>query len=239
MPSRRALVHQHYRSTGPASGTTLEGLSKSAAAADVYAFRGDTIEFAVVVRVDLNGYSSWARGRAPGDRVELLDSFFSGVVPILEQHGGIYFRDEGDCIVCLFSNYFQTSATDSDVVQFARRVTGLEYGRARLSPKASVACGDVAFFQKSHERGTEEWSAEGEPFVRAARLEQSVQSKQRVHYFAEEYDKFFVGKGSVAPAGARYHWDIERDSVQVSGLALRGGWTSLVYETFIPGGRVD
>jgi flagellar biosynthesis protein FlhF len=33
--------------------------------------------------------------------------------PALEDAGGVYFRDEGDCVVCIFSDYFHLEATDA------------------------------------------------------------------------------------------------------------------------------
>jgi hypothetical protein len=60
-----------------------------------------------------------------------------------------------------------------------------EYGSARLSVKSVVACGHIAIYQKAHEAGSEDWSVERNPFVRAG-LETAVPSKQQITYFADE-----------------------------------------------------
>src|SRR5262245_3296002 len=117
--SRRRDIHNFYNQRArqqPANAafgyrqferlSEADRLEKSAASAQVFEFHGEAVLYSVVVRSDLNGYSAWARDKRPSDRAALLDQFFSFAVPELQLHGGVYFRDEGDCIVGLFSEYF-------------------------------------------------------------------------------------------------------------------------------------
>lgn len=233
MANRRARIHEYYAQPGRVI------VSGTPAAASGYEYRGAGFWNTIVVRCDLNGYSGWARDKTIEQRVNLLNDFFSTVVPFLDQHGGIYFRDEGDCIVSVFSGYFQLGATPERVRGFCQAVVSRTYGADGLSAKAIVACGPVAYFQKSHEVGTDDWSAEGEPFVRAARLEQAIESRAHIVFFQDEHDQFFAAQAQVASPGERYYWAVEARSVQVAGLGLAGGWTDIFTLTHVPGGRIQ
>ena len=112
----------------------------------------------------------------------------------MDQYGGVYFRDEGDCIISLFSSYFGLEDPYAPVDNFCKAVVRARYGIDQLTAKAIVAEGEIAFYQKSNEVGTGDWSAEGEPFIRALRVEQAVESKRQIYYFAEEYDMLFQPK---------------------------------------------
>lgn len=191
-----------------------------------------------MLRLDLNGYSAWAREKPIEARVALLDKYFSTVVPLLDQVKGVYFRDEGDCIVCLFSSYFGTNADDLNfrINYFARTVASQRFGE--LTAKVAVAAGPLAFFQKAHEVGTDDWSAEGEAFVRAARLEAAMSSDAQVVYFADDFDNMFAETIHYVSSGERYYWTVDREKLQVPGLALVGGWADVVYQRYVEGGRI-
>lgn len=219
MPNRREAVHQFYRSV-PNAGLLLERAAASAG----FAYRGPAITHALVTRTDLNGYSTWARAQSAQTRAAVLDAFFSTVVPAIERAGGVFFRDEGDCIVALFSDYFGRGASNKTVRSYCLEVTPKLYGVPQLSAKTCVATGDVAFFQKRHEAPTGDWSAEGEPFVRAARLEQAVSSLRHVVMYEADYDAHFEPVAEYAPAGAWAPWTLHRESLQVSGVGASGGW---------------
>lgn len=232
--NRRAALSDYYRSKGDSTWTLLE---KAAASASQYAYRGDQVTLGAVVRVDLNGYSAWAADHSLRERVDLLDAFFSVVVPKLNERRGIFFRDEGDCIVGVFSPYFGMGFEFDWVVNFARDAARETYGTPGLSAKVTVAThSQVAFFQKAHERGSSDWSAEGQPFVNAARLEQAIPSKRRIYFDAAEYDHLYTSSVPIVTSGSPYYWRLEREKLQVPGLGLPGGWTELVYLEYIPGG---
>lgn len=233
MANRRAGIQDFYDAR---QGTSI--FTKDAAASR-YQFRGAAFSDTIVVRCDLNGYSAWAKDKPIVQRASLLDAFFSSVVPQLQTFGGIYFRDEGDCILSVFSDYFQLGTTAQKARAFCQSVVSKTYGTDALSAKAVVACGQVAYFQKSHEAGSEEWSAEGHPFVAAARLEQAIASKPQVVYFHEEFSERFLADHPSAGPGERYYWDMEAVKLQVPGLNFPGGWADVVSMTHIPGGRLN
>ena len=224
MPSRREEIVNYYLRQG--------GHFKEAAAATRYLFRGTRISEGVVVRVDLNGYSNWTQGHSIIERVALLNDFFTKVIEYLAKYGGIYFRDEGDCIVAIFSPYFGLPVPYAPVKAFCEEVVSKQYGPDGLTAKASVAAGKIVIYQKSHERDTDDWSAEGYPFVRAIRLEQAVESKQAIYYFADEYDGLWKKYTRQATRGERYYWQCAYICKQVQGL----GWVKLF--EYIPGGKI-
>ena len=235
MANGRRQVSEYYAARRPGPITTL---ARALAPPDRYAFRGNKIELAIVVRVDLNGYSEWARGHQIGERAALLDDFFSQLVPLAERFDGAYFRDEGDCLVCLFSPYF--GAFDSqNALEFCKSAARGTFGPDRLTAKVSVAATDVAFFQKAHEAGTDDWSVEGEAFVRAARLEQVIPSKSRVYVYALEYWALFSPRAPVVSVGGMYYWSVNPESIRVPGLSLPGAWIDVVWLEHVPEGRVQ
>ena len=181
----------------------------------------------VVARTDLNGYSAWARGRSAGERALQLDAFFSSVVPRIELAGGVFFRDEGDCIVALFSDYFERGATFDMIEAYCMQVSARSYGAGDLSAKTCVSIGEIAIFQKQHEISSGDWSAEGEPFVRSARLEQAVSSTKHIVFFKDEYKSGFSSTSNVAPPGSSPAWREVFESLQVPGVGASGGWVDI------------
>jgi len=153
----------------------------------------------------------------------------------MDQYGGIYFRDEGDCIISLFSSYFGLEDPYAPVDKFCKAVVRARYGTDRLTAKAIVAEGEIAFYQKSNEIVTGDWSAEGEPFIRAIRVEQAVESKQRIYYFADEYDALFSQYTKEPALGKRYYWQWYYKYEEIQGL----GSIKLVIDEYIPRGKVD
>jgi class 3 adenylate cyclase len=223
MANRRARIQDYYLHRQ----FDLRSLQEKAAAQGRFAFHGPAVVDAVVIRTDLNGYSSWARDRQAADRAAVLDDFFTRLMPSLDAAGGIYFRDEGDCIVALFSSYFGSGWSYASAEAFAMNACSKEYGKPRLTAKSTIACGRIAVYQKAHEVGTEDWSAEGDPFVRAGRLETAIGSKQQLAYFAGDYDLHFVSTNIGTGTGTTT-WNIKREKLQVQGLGVAGGWTDVV-----------
>lgn len=224
MPNRREAVHQFYRSV-PGGASFLE---KSAANSVSFPFRGPSLSNAIVTRTDLNGYSTWARDKSAAQRAVLLDAFFSAVVPMIYTAGGVFFRDEGDCIVALFTDYFGPVSIDR-VEAFSILATQLKYGAEGHTAKTTIATGPVAIFQKRHEAPTGDWSAEGDPFVRTARLEAAITTSARqILMTAADFDAHFRSTANNTPAGGTALWYPTREKMQVQGLGAVGGWIDVV-----------
>ncbi len=226
---RQEIVNHYLQKSGP-----IKEAAAATAITDRYLFTGDGLYDGVVVRVDLNGYSAWAQDRLMIYRVNLLNDFFTKVLNYMDQYGGIYFRDEGDCIISLFSSYFGLDDPYAPVDKFCKAVVRDRYGIDRLTAKAIVAEGEIAFYQKSNEIVTGDWSAEGEPFIRAIRVEQAVESKQQIYYFADEYDALFSQYTKAPALGKRYYWQWYYKYEKVQGLGL----VRLAIDEYIPRGKV-
>lgn len=226
MPSRRDAIHAYY---SQAPGLRKSILERAAAAASTFVFRGPAIKAGIVVRSDLNGYSAWARSQNVAARAAILDEYFSKVVPLIIAGGGVFFRDEGDCIVALFTPYFPSYLGADAAESYAMRVSASQYGGPQLTVTSVVTASEIAFFQKAHEVGTQDWSAEGEAFVRAARLEASLAGIQEVAFFADDYDAVFASSSNKAAPGSAAKWTVRRTKHQVPGLGLSGGWTDCVF----------
>ena len=224
MANRRARIQDFYSR----SSMDLRSLVEKAAAQGRFAFRGPAVVDGVVVRTDLNGYSAWARDKQAAERAAVLDDFFSRVIPLLNSAGGVYFRDEGDCLVALFSNYFGAGWSHASAEAFSMHAGVNEYGKPKLTAKSSIACGRIAVYQKAHEVGTEDWSAEGDPFIRAGRLETAIASKQQIAFFAEDYDAHFSTTNVATSTATPAAWNMKREKLQVQGLGAVGGWTDVV-----------
>lgn len=228
----REDVARHFRSSV---------LDRSAAAAYEarYRYHGPANADSAVVRFDLNGYSKWAREQNLVARAGLLNDFFSWVVPVVERFGGVYFRDEGDCIVALFSSYFGLTDSCRPVLDCCKAVISRRYGLEEMSAKALVSTTSLAFYQKVHEFGTDDWSSEGEAFVRAARLEQVVKSQAVIGFFDDEYYQRFAPHGTYASPGGMYYWEGASENIQIQGLGAPGGWHRIHVLTHIPAGRTQ
>lgn len=226
---RRNMLSHYYEQRYRDNPREIE--IRMSAADQNYSYRGESVQSGAVVRIDLNGYSDWANNRPIEQRVNLLRDFFSKVVDSLYKHDGIYFRDEGDCIVALFSSYFEIGIRSpyESAHKFCREVVRSAVDNSdELKAKAIVATGDIAFYQKLHEIQSGDWSAEGEPFVNAVRVEQAVESKSQVYYFADEYDDLFKRFASDV-----HCWKVEEgENRQIQGLRKQGGWVKLTTEEY-------
>lgn len=122
IPRRQIL--EHYAKRGFTELGPQQLVEKVASIAKQSGFTGERAALTAVVRCDLNGYSDWCSKQKENlrARVELLDEYFTKTVVEIYQHNGVYFRDEGDCVVALFSDYFWPNAL-SNVKSFCRRVS--------------------------------------------------------------------------------------------------------------------
>lgn len=243
--SRRQKFYDYYRRNyvsatgyGELTANSLDESVRASAASDKYKFKGTAIANSIVVRADLNGYSKWAASKPIEARAALLSDFFTKVVSELDLHDGIYFRDEGDCVVAIFSGYFSNKFSYTQAEPFCRAVVRGTYGADKLTAKCCVAIGQIAVYQKAHEVGTDDWSAEGQPFVNAARLEHSVPSKAAVYYLEDEFAPTILPELRFVGDGVRYYWSHGTEQMRVPGLSLAGGWADVRVVEHVPGGRV-
>lgn len=227
--SKRSQFYNYY--SQPKANRSIQLFEKASATASSSLFKGTSTKYTIVVRADLNGYSKWIREKGTDikDRVELLDDYFSHVVSLLPSHNGIYFRDEGDCLVILFSPYFHPNLLFTNIMNFCEQVVQKTYGTDKLTAKCCVAAGEVTYYQKGHEEVSGDWSAEGDPFVHAARLEAAVDSKPRVYYFEDFFKAFIHSETKWVQPGEKASWKYDNKSYTVPGLGLQGGKAGVSY----------
>lgn len=230
MANRKAKFRDYYLQENSLGALLRKSVADSARPSR-YQFRGNAVTNGLVVRCDLNGYSAWSKDKEISDRVALLDDFFKKVISFLDDAGGVYIRDEGDCIVAVFSEYFGTLKQWIDAYNFAKSVVGLEYGIDKLRAKSVIAFGDFAVYQKSPEVGTEDWSVEGQVFVDTIRIEAAVESKPRIYVQKPVYENLFKPGINYVSPGASAPWYEGEKSYQVVGCSFSGhaGWTELVF----------
>ena len=235
MASRRLDFVQHYleKNFETKANFTMDSLGDSrstvfSAASERYKFRKEGKFITAVVRCDLNNFSGWCDEKTTSQRVELLDDFFSKTVGMLERMGGVYFRDEGDCILALFSDYFNLPEPILAARNFCRTVSAQKYGNDSLTSKSIVSIGPVVYYQKSFEKISGDWSADGDPFIFASRLEAEAQSSQVVHFFKEDFDQHY--KGDLFDSK---HWNTVEEKIRVAGIKAEGGWTRIVKDVYI------
>jgi hypothetical protein len=227
--SKRQSVYDYYiKPREQRNVTQIDRASASAVLASPYYFKGEQTAYTVVVRADLNGYSKWAKEKKIEDRVALLDEYFTHVISLMPHTKAVYFRDEGDCIVALFSSYFN-DALWPDVKKFCEGIVSKKYGADKLTAKCCLADGEVAYYQKVHEKLTNDWSAEGEPFVTAHRLESTVDSEPRIYYPDSMFQENIKPNISWAPVGQSAPWTYNIANYQVPGLGNQGGWSKYSY----------
>lgn len=201
-------------------------------------FPGAGIYDGVVVRIDLNGYSDWAQGQAIANRARLLNAFFTKVITSLNMYDGLYFRDEGDCVVALFSENLGSADPYRSAYYFCMQVIEDSVtNNDPLKAKAIVSTGEMAFYQKLHEIEVSDWSAEGEPFVKAVRMEQAVDSKPQIYFFQDEFNRHFnqYVQRSFFPQPNQSYWKIcHGEKERIQGLRKAGGWATLTTMIYVP-----
>lgn len=157
-----------------------------------YKFKGEKVVLGGIVRIDLNNYSKWTQNKSLQDRTALLDDFFTHILQELDKHKGVYLRDEGDCLVAIFSSYFTGTFDPKKIESFCKKVVSQKYGNEKLSAKAAVAVGDLIIYRKSQQLEDYEWSVEGGPLLRARKLEYNIKTKKPcIYFFEDEYKGYF------------------------------------------------
>ena len=120
--------------------------------------------------IDLVGSTSMALERRPSQVVSLLNAFFRVVVDVVEAHGGVVNKFEGDAALCIFGAPLSRERPAADALAASREL------RLRLAdevPKVSFGIGVSAGRAVAGNVGAEarfEYTVIGDPVNEAARL---------------------------------------------------------------------
>lgn len=136
---------------------------------------GETRGVAVLF-VDLIGSTGLAEHRDPEEVVEMLNSFFSNVVRVVADHGGLVNKFEGDAALCIFGAPGELEDADTACLCAARAMTRLMQDLPEpLAAGIGVSAGRaVAGWVGAESRY--EYTVIGDPVNEAARLSDEAKS---------------------------------------------------------------
>jgi adenylate cyclase len=171
---------------------------------------GGEERFIAALFVDVIGSTRLAAERPPGEVVELLNRFFGIVVEVIDDHGGLVNKFEGDASLCVFGAPVARDAPAGDALASAREL------RRRLRaevPELDEGIGVAAGTAVAGNIGAEErleYTVIGDPVNEAARLCE----------LAKEYGSHVLASEAAveaAPEDERAHWRILDDEVTLRG----------------------
>jgi adenylate cyclase len=145
------------------------------ALADNPSLGGESREVAVLF-VDLIGSTGLAERRDPEEVVEMLNSFFSDVVRVVADHGGLVNKFEGDAALCIFGAPAELEDAYTACLCAARAMTQLMQDLPEpLAAGVGVSAGRaVAGWVGAESRY--EYTVIGDPVNEAARLSDEAKS---------------------------------------------------------------
>jgi adenylate cyclase len=159
--------------------------------------------------VDVIGSTSIAEREAPERVVELLNRFFELVVGVVDEHGGMVNKFEGDAALCVFGAPIEDERHAARSLAAARELRRrLDADDGGLDAAIGVACGDaVAGYVGSESRF--EYTVIGDPVNEASRLTELAKQKP---------SRLLASAETVRCAGDEEgaHWEIDGE------VTLRG-----------------
>lgn len=130
---------------------------------------------ATILFVDLAGFTAMSEQMEPADIVEVLNSYFSRVVEILEAHGGVVTQFQGDAILAIFNVPIADAEHAANAVKAAigiqRAVAEDAFAGRRLACRVGINTGDVVAGSVGAS-GRLNYTVHGDAVNLAARLEQ-------------------------------------------------------------------
>jgi adenylate cyclase len=127
--------------------------------------------------VDVIGSTAMACREAPADVIAALNRFFAVVVEVVERHGGVVNKFEGDAALCLFG---APEPAEDHAARALRAALALREGLAGLEPELQAAIGVASGTAVVGYVGAEsrfEWTAIGNPVNEAARLTELAKAR--------------------------------------------------------------
>jgi adenylate cyclase len=159
--------------------------------------------------VDVIGSTTIAERESPELVVELLNRFFELVVSVVDEHGGMVNKFEGDAALCVFGAPIEDGRHAARALSTARELRRrLDLDDRGLDAAIGVACGDaVAGYVGSESRF--EYTVIGDPVNEASRLTELA--KQRP-------SRLLASAETVTCAGEEEgaHWEVDGE------VTLRG-----------------
>lgn len=130
---------------------------------------------ATILFVDLEGFTTLSEVLKPGEIVDLLNSYFSSVVAVLERHGGVVTQFQGDAILAIFNvpvpNPDHAGRALRAAVEIQRVVGAETYAGRHLACRIGLNTGEVVAGSVGAS-GRLNYTVHGDAVNLAARLEQ-------------------------------------------------------------------
>lgn len=130
---------------------------------------------ATILFVDLADFTAMSENMEPADIVEVLNSYFSAVVDILEAHGGVVTQFQGDAILAIFNVPIADPEHAANAVRAAvgiqRAVADNTFAGRKLACRIGINTGDVVAGSVGAS-GRLNYTVHGDAVNLAARLEQ-------------------------------------------------------------------
>jgi adenylate cyclase len=156
--------------------------------------------------IDVIGSTQLAEREAPERVVALLNDFFAAVVHVVDRHGGLVNKFEGDAALCVFGAPHDLPDHAARALLAAReldaRVRELDCG---LEAAIGIACGTVVAGYVGAETRFE-YTVVGDPVNEAARLSEIAKHR-------EERVLASAGTLELAAADERAHWALDGEVV--------------------------
>jgi adenylate cyclase len=197
--------------------------------------------------VDVIGSTALAEREDPERVVALLNRFFDTVVGVVDEHGGMVNKFEGDAALCVFGAPIEQPDHAIRALAAARamreRLAGVEDG---LEAAIGVACGDaVAGYVGSESRF--EYTVIGDPVNEASRLTELAKqrdarllaSAETVACAGDPEASFWEVDGEVVLRGRRTptRLAVPRTGAPEDALGLSTPWTTPSRHSVTPSGR--
>ncbi|WP_051329515.1 adenylate/guanylate cyclase domain-containing protein [Geminicoccus roseus] len=147
---------------------------------------GGMVRDAVVLMIDLRGFTATTARLSPNDTISLIADYHDAIVPVIQRHGGSIDKYLGDGILASFGAVVPAESFAADAMRAAEEIcaTGQDWcarrneaGQDSLDIMLAAACGPVLSGPLGH-RSRLEYTVMGEPVNLASKLEKHTRQEQ-------------------------------------------------------------
>ncbi|MBO6894217.1 MAG: adenylate/guanylate cyclase domain-containing protein [Roseibium sp.] len=125
--------------------------------------------YAVILVMDISGFTAYSAGRAPTEVIEHLNDFLSGCAEKVSRHNGVVIQFTGDGLMASFGTPIESAEPEQEAIAASRALMA-QAGKAGFSIRIGLAAGPVAAGSiGSSDR--QAFTVYGDTVNRAARLE--------------------------------------------------------------------
>lgn len=136
---------------------------------------------AVVMFVDIAGFSGRVRGLPPVKVRQYLSKFYAKAIKVIDDHQGLIDRIIGDGIVAVFSQTLAPDLKDAagKALKSAETIIA-DLNGTECESKAAISCGSVLFCKTGLEGVYTDYTVLGSPLTHVYRMEELAKANQVV-----------------------------------------------------------